>query len=51
MYNTECTFDKAGNIKFTEMKWFIPIQAINMVKLIEVKDKKIELKIFTDLNV
>ena len=51
MYNTKCHFDKkTGKIEFDEMQWQIPIQAIALVKMIEVQGKRIELKIFTDLK-
>ena len=52
LYNTKCTFDtkQTGEINFDEMAWLVPIEAITAVKLVEEKDKKIELIITTDLE-
>lgn len=51
MYNTKCDFDKkTGQIQFGEMQWMLPIQALKLVKMIEVPGKKIELKLYTDLE-
>jgi hypothetical protein len=51
MYNTKCEFDKkTGQIQFCEMQWQLPIQALRLVKMTEIPGKKIELKLYTDLE-
>lgn len=52
MYNTKCAFDikQTGEIKFEEMAWLVPIEAITAVKMVEDPGKKIELIITTDLE-
>ena len=45
LYNTEIYFDTNGDPKVKEkdgIKWYLPIEAIEKIKMVEVKDKKIE---------
>jgi hypothetical protein len=51
MYNTKCDFNKkTGQIEFGGEQWVVPIQSIKLIKMKEVKDKRIEFTISTDLT-
>lgn len=46
MYNTECKFDKKGDIEFESVKWIVPIESMTRIELIHhIKSELIELKL------
>lgn len=46
MYNTECKFDDKGELKFGELKWIVPIEAITKIELVDyAKSQQLEMKI------
>ena len=45
LYNTECSFDKQGNIQLKEFKWMLPIQAITKIVMKEIKGSRVDLEI------
>ena len=49
MYNTECKFNKKGEIEFDNMKWIVPIEAITKIELIHsVKSGVCDMKLHID---
>jgi hypothetical protein len=49
MYNTECKFNKKGEIEFIKMNWIVPIEAIALIEVTHhAKQDTIEMKMHID---